>query len=312
LLKLDEQRVRAEFMVLGLSLDLVDEYRDLILMLEEQGPDIGGAIGEAAAGVITRVASSINVGDLFKNMRDLLRRIFADKAGIGGEFARINAEFDDLRANFDQLLAGPVFEKLPIMLKEFGIDVADSFEAVRLVREEIEKLRAQAIQNFVDNLLKPLIDFVNMGKVSKESPFAPEERLTEAQRQFQELFQRAMGGDIEAIQALPQAGQLLLDVAREFFASSEGFKDVFAFVQDAMNQVIANTTPGLLEGATLNDVTGLLDQMNAMTDTQIEVMATFADQNHVDMQVLTTQVALLRGDVKQSQNGGTAVGGSAA
>lgn len=73
--------------------------------------------------------------------------------------------------------------------------------------------------------IKRIHDFVDSIMLDGSlSPLNPMDRLDEAQRQFDELFAAAQGGDIEAMQALPDLARDLLGLRRDVFAS-QGYED---------------------------------------------------------------------------------------
>jgi hypothetical protein len=68
----------------------------------------------------------------------------------------------------------------------------------------------------------------------KLSPLTPTEQLTEAERQFNQVRQRARLGDQEAMQRLPDVARDFLESSRAVHASSEAFSKDFSAVQQAL------------------------------------------------------------------------------
>ena len=106
-------------------------------------------------------------------------------------------------------------------LEEEKKSIEDITSAVKTLREVAQALRADA-----DALL-----------LSAESPLTPIQRLTEANRQFEEMLIRARGGDIEAARALAGFGKGLIGEAQSVFASSQAFQDIFFKVRAALLEV---------------------------------------------------------------------------
>lgn len=83
-----------------------------------------------------------------------------------------------------------------------------------------------------------LKDFIDGLFLSDVSPLTPQERLSEAQSQFDTLLQAALSGDQQAIDSLPAAAQALLDEASNFFASGSDFNAIFDQVTSAIQGII--------------------------------------------------------------------------
>ncbi|MCW8960206.1 MAG: phage tail tape measure protein, partial [Ignavibacteriaceae bacterium] len=93
----------------------------------------------------------------------------------------------------------------------------------------------QAIKNihgFVDSLL---LD-------SNLSPLNPMEQLSEAQRQFDEMFAAAQSGDIEALQNLPEMARQLLGLRREVFASQD-YENFAGGIIDMLSSLGVTSSP---------------------------------------------------------------------
>lgn len=94
------------------------------------------------------------------------------------------------------------------------------------------------------------------------STLGPIERLTEAERQFNEVLSAARGGDLNAIERLPDIGRAFLEASREVNASGPGFAEDFNLVRQALDQV-ADAAEGR------GDV--LLDQANGLDAASVAI-----------------------------------------
>lgn len=65
----------------------------------------------------------------------------------------------------------------------------------------------------------------------------PQQQLMEAQRQFNSALGSAQGGDAEAAQKLPELARQLLDNARSFYASGQGYDSIFQAVMSGLQTV---------------------------------------------------------------------------
>lgn len=71
----------------------------------------------------------------------------------------------------------------------------------------------------------------------------PQQQLMEAQRQFNNLLSAANSGDAEAAQRLPEIARQLLDNARAFYASGQGYDAIFESVMAGL-QGVQGASPG--------------------------------------------------------------------
>ncbi|HBL31854.1 MAG TPA: hypothetical protein DD490_33950, partial [Acidobacteria bacterium] len=134
------------------------------------------------------------------------------------ELKKLNEQFDEMRENARRL----------------GVDL-----------DRVEAAYQIAITDFWERLLGPLNEFRESLALSELSTLTPQERLEEARARFQDLAARALAGDLEAAQQLQGAAQQLLQEGQSFFASGEGYQDLFALVNSVIEQVLGSLAPGL-------------------------------------------------------------------
>lgn len=87
---------------------------------------------------------------------------------------------------------------------------------------------------------------------SNLSPLTPEQRLSEAQSQFQALAQKALTGDVTSINAIPDAARAFLEIARGFFASSDGYQQIFNYVDSILQQILNLQVPHMAAGGVVD------------------------------------------------------------
>ena len=92
----------------------------------------------------------------------------------------------------------------------------------------------EALKGFGDSL--PLGDL---------STLSPTRQLTEARRQFEELFAAASGGDKSAAARIPELAQALLNASRGVNASGPGYVSDFGRVSQAVGDLVAKFGPQL-------------------------------------------------------------------
>lgn len=99
--------------------------------------------------------------------------------------------------------------------------------AVDDVASQLEKLQ-QSIRDFLDSL-----------KLGDLSPLTPSQKLGEAQIQYQTTLSAAQAGDLDALAKLPDAAKTYLEIARDFYASSQAYTDIFNGVYAALDKLAA-------------------------------------------------------------------------
>lgn len=92
-----------------------------------------------------------------------------------------------------------------------------------------------------DDTAQRLRDFINSLLLdSALSPLTNQQRLLEAQRQFEDVSRRALAGDTDAVDELQSVSRDLLETSREFFASSPEFTRIFNQVRGILETVSTN------------------------------------------------------------------------
>ena len=229
-----------------------EEYNDVIGDAEQALQDAIDAQREAIKAYndfVIGLRQEIRLGGL----RDYPRQI-----------ALINLEFKDMAAELDRLareagMAGAATEDLILVYELtaqrinqviaqmeqdiaglvdllFG-DTARLEEINDLIREqqEIQRSGTRDVSAAQSNLYEEQVRAIEqIGRLVNDllisdtlSPLKPLDRLSEAQRIFDELFAAAQAGDIDALQGVGAAGQDLISIARSVFASSSDFQSIF-------------------------------------------------------------------------------------
>lgn len=131
---------------------------------------------------------------------------------------------------------------------------------------------AKSIRGYLDKL-----------RISEQSPASLEDRLKEAANQFSTTLTKSIAGDAEAQQALTGISDTYLGLAKDYFASTEGYADIFNQVvtglegiegvksigeltYDETTEIKANTAEFVKKLEWLN---GLMSTNSAKVDTQI-------------------------------------------
>ena len=151
---------------------------------------------------------------------------------------------------FEDLALSPAERELKRLNEQFD-EMRENAERLGVSLDRVEAAYQIALEDFWERVLGPIRDFQESLNLSEFSPLTPEQRLEEAQSQFDDLARRALAGDFEAIQALPNAARQLLQEAQGMFASGQGFQDIFDLVNSILNQVLGSDPTGTVAGSGL-------------------------------------------------------------
>lgn len=164
---------------------------------------------------------------------------------------------------FEDLALSPAERELKRLNEQFD-EMRENAERLGVSLDRVEAAYQIALEDFWERVLGPIRDFQESLNLSEFSPLTPQQRLEEAQSQFDDLARRALAGDFEAIQALPNAAQQLLQEAQGMFASGQGFQDIFDLVNSILAQVLGSDPTGTVAGSGLSG--GERDRSAALFD----------------------------------------------
>lgn len=203
------------------------EVRDINRWAAEATAELNSAA--QAAGMLSATEQDLMLVRDVANarMEAAIQRLTSAARGIaqqlyGTELDRIEAQIAAVQQSSVQGQLGAI--------AEVGQAATDMYER--------QRASIQSIQDWLDQQL--------LGDLST---LTPEQRLEEARAQFEALAAAAAGGDLDALAQLPAAATALLREGRDFWASSEPYTELEAFVRGIM-EGFANTvlpepaTPG--------------------------------------------------------------------
>lgn len=182
---------------------------------------------------------------------------------------------------FEDLALSPAERELKRLNEQFD-EMRDNAERLGVSLDRVEAAYQIALEDFWERVLGPIRDFQESLNLSEFSPLTPQQRLEEAQSQFDDLAQRALAGDFEAIQALPNAARQLLQEAQGMFASGQGFQDIFDLVNSILGQVLGSDPTGTVlqdaEGQRSSALADGFDGMAAATGRSFDQILASMDQ----------------------------------
>lgn len=188
--------------------------------------------------------------------------------------AGINRDFDEMRDRAIEL--GATEEDLALIERRRTAAIRDATAATEDHAEALETLpdiydamadefdamreAAERLENDLIAAASGIRDFLGNQQLGTTSSLNPLERLNAAQSGFVELLRGAANRDLESLRALPNAAQDLLNEARAFYGSGEGFEQIEAFVRSAL-EPFGDVDNSAEFADAISELRGLLAQM---------------------------------------------------
>lgn len=166
---------------------------------------------------------------------------------------------------------------------EAGSAMTSAFEGAARAGEDTAARWLSAVQR--------VSDWLNSILLSDLSVLTPEQRLAEAQAQFDALVALALGGDADAAAALPAAATALLQEARGFYSSTDQYQSIFESTMAAMAQIAAMAAPSISQpgGSGIDDA--VIEVINPELQALLEERdAILAQQEAANRLVLAQQL----------------------
>lgn len=168
------------------------------------------------------------------------------------------ASEEEIRAFLDSLADPAGRELLAQYESEAELARRDAIEAINgeiLANQEL----ARTIQGTAQDLYDASEAFAELRDellLSNLSPLTPEQKLAEARSQLDQQVALGRSGDIDAIDALPDAITSFLEASRGFNASSSAYRSDFDYAQALLDE---------FEGLTVSQAEGVNEQLAALT-----------------------------------------------
>jgi hypothetical protein len=213
---------------IGLVIDLTS---DMTQALEEQAVEL--------ALMMAGIASSLEDMDLSnfsKSLKDI-KNAFNDQIATAKKLGASEKELAMIQRFATRQIALAIAELESSITSSIGDLYGTGLDAIN---EQIAALQTQIslneqinqanIQRYQAELqaLKNIADFVDSLFLNASlTTLNPLEQLNNAQAQFDALFAAAQGGDVDALNALPNIANILLGLGRDVFASSSDYTALF-------------------------------------------------------------------------------------
>ena len=182
---------------------------------------------------------------------------------------------------FDQAIqaVNDNFDTITQKAQEFGL----ALDKVTAAREaELAAVRAQAAAPYLADAGN-IVDFLNAQSLSASSSLSPTSRLSEAQRQFNDLITRARGGEAGLSNAINTSASTLLGLGRDQYASSRDFASLESSVRSSLLSVATDfTSPDIV------------DRQVEATRQQTSVLSDGQDETNQRLDKLIREIQLLK------------------
>lgn len=237
-----------------------DEAAGLTSTLDGIGPygldaSINAAAQAQIANIVAQFATSVTTGlqarlntangkDYLNSAQDVLTQHQTDlsnAAELGNPaslMSQISATFaaEAQKVVNDAGLVGDQFNSFIQLFPQFAGVVTQSATAIQAAND-----------NFAA-LTKTINDYLNSLQLGSNSILSPQDQLNAAQSQFNAQLSLAQQGNTDALGSITQYASTLLDQAKGYYASSQGYTDIYSAVTDALKGLTTMPTPGLVLG----------------------------------------------------------------
>jgi hypothetical protein len=142
-------------------------------------------------------------------------------------------------------------------------------------------------------------DYLRDLGLSQHSPLDPAQQLRLVVDQFYQMFAGAMGGDLGALQGLPGLADILLDLARQNYATGPEFQALYEWVRRLLGE--AGTLPGAGAAADFN--TKVLDQGDrqiTLAEGTLSMLLTIRDRGDANAAQVTQAVNNVASAVREA------------
>lgn len=266
--------------------DAAQSLDDFIKKIQGIADATGGNAGQQArleqalssaklADLTTKYAAALPGSALAKSIQADIAKLTAYNAVLGTQiehFATYSAQYGADVAN--QLVA------LEGQFETWKTSVAGNADALAIVTEIFnEKFKSivDGVKDGVDQLSKLKVDIADYLKslsIGDLSPLKPQQKLDQSQTAYVEELLRAQHGDLTALGDITRYADAYLNQARDFFASSQSYTDIFTSVTEQLAELAGTTSTGLPTAAPAIDSHLPAGPLASQEDVQANTQAT--------------------------------------
>ncbi len=144
----------------------------------------------------------------------------------------------------DAGLTGDSFDQFIQMFPDFAGVVTQSATALQAANDKFAAL-TKTISDYLDSL-----------QLGSNSILSPQDQLNAAQSQFNAQLTLAQQGNTDALGSITQYASTLLDQAKSYYASSEGYSAIYSAVSSALSALVNQSPPGMATGGVVPGYAG--------------------------------------------------------
>lgn len=149
------------------------------------------------------------------------------------------------------------------IIQDAGL-VGDEFEDFIELFPDLAGVVHEATVDITDSI-KTISQYLESLQVGSNSILSPQEQLAAAQSQFSQQLALAQGGNADAIGTITKYADTLLNQAKSFYASSEGYAAIYQAVTSALSGLASLGGTGYTTPATSNSATVTSSTVQALT-----------------------------------------------
>lgn len=297
------EQLTLQFAELGLALPQTrEEFRALVeanMALGEAGAQtVATLLGmEAALSSLLPAFDAIGaaVDDTFGAQMETVRSLATETNRLLGIRNRAGTVLDQINralggaGTFGIQREAELWAAMSTASYEQQIDLASELTSVVLARYNDEIAAAERLRD----IGRSLRDYVQSLTVGDLSPLTMGERLAEAGSQYAALLAQAQAGDTDAMGKLQGAADAYLQLARDYYASSDAYTQIFGYVTSSLDglgiqaETDAQRQLGVSESSLLE-----LEELRSIAERAYGVMEREYAQS---LQALQSETALLTG-----------------
>lgn len=120
--------------------------------------------------------------------------------------------------------------------QDAGVSTLNNYTSAQTGANDALADAARAAEQ-MQQALRGIGEYVNSLLLGDLSPLTPMQRFAEAQSQYQQTLGLAQGGDLQALNSLSSSANVYLQLARDAYASSQQYTDIFRDVVGSLSGV---------------------------------------------------------------------------
>jgi hypothetical protein len=230
-------------------------------ILEQWGGEFADSIEDAILQIEDPLQFSIN--SLERDFQEWADQLVRTALAFGQDLEAVN-KLIDLEADRLDKQIDSLEREASQRASASTTSIATIITDVTLALRDMEN-PAQDMIDRLEDITGSMQEFLNSIVLSNLSPLSMREQLDIAGQQFRDDLAKANAGDLEAADRIVEAGQSFLEVAKNFFAGTEEYKEIFRFVNESISEFI-DTRQGAIDDLNQQFMQQQLDYLERITN----------------------------------------------